>query len=287
MKTGYGAAGPVHHQLLSFPTVWLEPCPGKAAPKCQARAACSGSWEAMGERLPVSCGGGRSMRRSGGQPHVLNPERKSLGEQRMSRMSRVGRARSGLGQNKAQGSPAPAAPTPLPAGTDTLLGEGSIGAGASPWLPTFGRAGRLPVPQFPSADVCWVQQNDLQLLVCWGWPQRASLLCSRDAPEVLEGDWSLWGQEGAPMMHESLFSCAWTGRSHKWDLSTLCLWSSSGPSWRAVAVCQDAVESEDSVSGEGWEQDSPRGLPQVLSWPWTLVQPALPPAELWLWCLFL
>lgn len=118
----------------------------------------------MGERLPVSCGGGRSMRRSGGQHHVLNWERKLSGERRMSRMSRVGRACSGLGQNKAQGSPAPAAPTPLPAGTDTLLGEGSIRAGASPWLPTFGRAGGLPGPLFPAADVCWVQQEGP---CCW------------------------------------------------------------------------------------------------------------------------
>lgn len=51
-------------------------------------------------------------------------------------------------------------------------------------------------------------------------------------------------------------------------------------------MCRDAVESEDSVSGEGWEPDSPRELPQGLSCPWTLAQPILPPAELWLWCLF-
>lgn len=94
------------------------------------------------------------MRRSGGQHHVLNPERKLLGEQRMSRMSRVGRVCSGLGQNKAQGSPAPAAPTPLPAGTDMLLGEGRARPGASLGLPTFGRAARSPGPQFPSAGLC-------------------------------------------------------------------------------------------------------------------------------------
>lgn len=186
-----------------FPVCGWSHVRGKRLPKCRARAACSGSWEAMGEWLPVSCGGGRSMRRSGGQHHVLNPERKLLGEQRMSKMSRVGRVRSGLGQNKAQGSPAPAAPTPLPAGTETLLGEGSIRAEASPRLPTFRRAGRLHVPQFPSAEVCWVQQDGPRVLVSWGWPWRARLLCCTDAPEVLDGGWSLWGQEGAPITHES------------------------------------------------------------------------------------
>lgn len=46
-----------------------------------------------------------------------------------------------------------------------------------------------------------------------------------------------------------------------------------------------SVESEDSVSGGDWEQDNLR-LPQGLPCPWTLIQPVLPPAELWLWCLF-
>lgn len=41
-------------------------------------------------------------------------------------------------------------------------------------------------------------------------------------------------------------------------------------------MCQDAVESEDSVSGEGWEQDSPRELPRGLSCPWTLHSPSFP-----------
>lgn len=168
-----------------FPACGWSRVQGKQLPEHQA--ACSGSWEAVGEWLPVSCGGGRSMRRSGGQHHVLNLERKSLGERRMSRMSRVGRARSGLGQNKAQGSPAPAPPTLLPAGTDTLLGEGSIRAGACPPLGELQGSLHFIVHQ----DVCWVQQDGPRLLVCWEWPRRTRLLCSRDAPEVLDGGWSL------------------------------------------------------------------------------------------------
>lgn len=169
----------MHHWLLPFPSVWLEPRPGKGA-------ACSGSWEPMGEWLPMSCGGGRSMRRSGGQHHVLNPERKLLGEQRMSRMSRVGRVCSGLGQNKAQGSPAPAAPTLLPAGTDTLLGEGSTRPGASPCLPTFGELEGSPCLSFPQLG-CAGCSRMAPVVGVLGWPQGARLLCSRDVPEVLDG----------------------------------------------------------------------------------------------------
>ena len=132
--------------------------------------------------LREASGDGRSVRRAGGHHHAPNPERKLLGEQRMSRISRVGCVRSGLGENKAQGSPAP---LPLPPrfllardGDRWLPGEGSVRAGAGLWLPAFGEAGRLGVPQFPLAKVCWVQQDGPRVLACWGWPWRARLLCA-------------------------------------------------------------------------------------------------------------
>lgn len=69
----------------------------------------------------------------------------------MSRISRAGRVRAGLGENKARGSPAP---TPLPPrflpARDGAAGAGSVGAGGSPLLPARARgAAGLCLPQFP------------------------------------------------------------------------------------------------------------------------------------------
>lgn len=69
-------------------------------------------------------------------------------------------------------------------------GKGASGQEPARGCPPLGELEgslRLSFPQ----DVCWVQQDGPRLLVCWEWPWRAGLLCSGDAPEVLDGGWSL------------------------------------------------------------------------------------------------
>lgn len=73
----------------------------------------------------------------------------------MSRISRVGCVRSGLGQNKAQGSPAP-----LPLPPRFLLAQ--VG---DRWL--WGKGAPGQEPWFPSVEMCWVQQEGPQVLE---WP---------------------------------------------------------------------------------------------------------------------
>lgn len=95
-------------------------------------------------------------------------------------------------------------------GTETVgcRREGSVRAGAGPQLPAFGEAARLSVPQFPLAEMCWVQQDVPQVLACQRWPQRARLCWGCCPLGMLQrcwpGGWSLWGKERTPIPHESL-----------------------------------------------------------------------------------
>lgn len=253
------------------------------------------------ESLCEASRGGRSMRRAGGHRHAPNLGRKLSGEQRMSRISRVGCVHSGLGENKAQGSP-----TLLPLPPRFLLaqdrdrwlpGEGSVRAGAGLQLPAFGEAGRLCVPQFPLAEMFWVQQGGPQVLACWGWPWRARLLCAGAA--VLWGcsrgvgleDGACRGRRGLPS-HVKLCSLvleqagrtdgchalatalnSWASTLHLQCLQLRSLLESSGV---LPGCCGQGVvgPGKDSVSGEDWERGSPR---EQLPCPRTLTRPVLPP----------
>lgn len=295
---------------LPFPSVWLEPRLGKVTSempgKSHALPPALGGHGGNGSlvSLPEAGRGGRSARRTGGHHHALNPERKLLGEQRMSRISRVGRVRSGLGENKAQGSPAllPLPPSFLLArdGDRWLPGEGSCQGRSWPVAAhvAFREAGRLCVPQFPSAEMCCVQQDGAQVLACQWWPWRARLLCAGACCALgllrrcWPGGWHPSGKEGAPIPCESLVppvpeqsgvphadAChapttalrSWASILHLWCLQSLL--ESSG---LLPACCGQGVVApgEDLVSGEDWERGSPR---EQLPCPQTVTQPVLPP----------
>lgn len=203
---------------LPFPGVWLEPRLGKVTPEMpgesHALPPALGGHGGNGSlvSLPEAGRGGRSVRRTGGHRHVPNPERKLLGEQRMSRISRVGCVRSGLGENKAQGSPAllPLPPGFLLArdGDRWLPGEGSVRAGAGPQLPAWPSeklegSACLSFPRLRCAVCsrmvprCWPASGGLGGLGC----SVLGLLCSRDAPEVLAWRMVPVGEGGGSHSH--------------------------------------------------------------------------------------
>lgn len=46
----------MHHRLLPFPSLWLEPCPGKAAPKTPGESCLLWELGALGGMAPVEVG---------------------------------------------------------------------------------------------------------------------------------------------------------------------------------------------------------------------------------------
>lgn len=155
---------------------WGEPC----------LAACSGrSW---GKWLPGVLARGRQRwekrETHGRAPPCTEPGTEIIGGAKNEQDITCWPCVLGAGGEQSAGKPcSAAAPTRLPAGTGwrpLAAGEGSCQGRSWPAAAhvAFREAGRLCVPQFPSAEMCCVQQDGPQVLACQWWPWRARLLCA-------------------------------------------------------------------------------------------------------------